>query len=208
MPADADPVTIKKSFRKLAFLYHPDKHPDNAVKHKHFLLIQDAYQTLLNPESRKNYDTELWLAQKNSFHYTQVITAQLMIKRLQKFAESVKIKKQFSVLENDTAAFLLDGMNDQYTAVFQTKATDTECEIYADYILFIAQDLPKSFRDNVFERLNTVLSTRVGDLQAKIFQIQAKKKASDLYAKNLIWITIIFGFVICIMMYLYGSFKK
>lgn len=189
----------------MAFLYHPDQNPNNELKSRHFLLIQEAYATLLDPESRKNYDTELWLEQKNSFYHSQVISPSLMIKRLQKFAESVKIKKQFFVLENDTTAFLLDALSDKYMAIFHTKATTAEGEIYADYILFLAQDLPKNFRDKVFERLSIVLKEHVNDLDAKIYQIQHARKSSDLYHKYLLLIPILIGIIICIIMYLYAK---
>ena len=204
VPADADATTIKKSFRRLAFQYHPDKHPDNKLKHAHFLLIQEAYSTLLDVDLRKAYDTELWLEQKNMFHHSQVLQPQMMIKRLQRFAEMVKIKKQFYVLENDTTAFLLDALNDRYMAVFQTKASVEEREIYADYVIFLAQDLPKAFRDPIFDRLHTIFGDQINDMETKIYQIQNRKKSSDLYQKYLLWIPLLLGVFICLLMYLYA----
>ena len=52
---DATIEDIKKSYRKLALKYHPDKNKDPAAKEE-FHKISEAYQTLSNPASRINYD--------------------------------------------------------------------------------------------------------------------------------------------------------
>jgi DnaJ domain len=54
------PKEIKSSRRKLALQYHPDKVQDEAQKadaHSKFLLIEQAYTVLSDPEERKIYDT-------------------------------------------------------------------------------------------------------------------------------------------------------
>jgi curved DNA-binding protein CbpA len=53
---NATDIEIKSAFRKLAKIYHPDKNPDpNArVLFEHIL---KAYDTLINPHSRRRYDS-------------------------------------------------------------------------------------------------------------------------------------------------------
>ena len=47
---------IKKSYKKLAFIHHPDKNKNNKESESNFQEISEAYQTLSNTEKRKNYD--------------------------------------------------------------------------------------------------------------------------------------------------------
>ena len=47
---------IKKSYKKLAFKYHPDRNKDNKDAEARFKEISAAYEVLSDPEKRKTYD--------------------------------------------------------------------------------------------------------------------------------------------------------
>lgn len=66
----AGTVEIKRTYRKLAFKYHPDKNSDSKAK-EFFQLLTEAYTTLSDSEKRISYD------KKNNFNQT--------------FEESVKV---------------------------------------------------------------------------------------------------------------------
>ena len=54
--ASASQDEIKKQYRKLAAKLHPDKNPSDAKAADRFKEISEAYQTLGDPEKRKQYD--------------------------------------------------------------------------------------------------------------------------------------------------------
>lgn len=53
----ATPAEIKKAFRKLARMHHPDVAADKATAEEKFKEINEAYEVLSDPEKRKKYDT-------------------------------------------------------------------------------------------------------------------------------------------------------
>ncbi len=53
---NADEGDIKKSYRKMAMEYHPDRNPGNAGAEEKFKEAAEAYQMLSDPEKRQLYD--------------------------------------------------------------------------------------------------------------------------------------------------------
>ena len=54
----ANEAEIKKAFRKLAKIYHPDKNNGSADSEQNFKIILNAYETLSNKEKKIEYDVK------------------------------------------------------------------------------------------------------------------------------------------------------
>ncbi|PVU99761.1 hypothetical protein BB560_005453 [Smittium megazygosporum] len=64
---DCSDSDIKKAYRKLALIWHPDKNQDNIDETtRKFALIKEAYETLSDPQERSWYDS----------HRDQILTAE------------------------------------------------------------------------------------------------------------------------------------
>ncbi len=60
---NAGPAEIKKSFRQLAMLYHPDKHEEDEPSMAKFMEIHEAYDTLTDPDKKEIYLQQRWYEQ-------------------------------------------------------------------------------------------------------------------------------------------------
>ena len=56
IPTTATADEVKKAFRKLALLYHPDKHPDTRFANAKFTELKEAYQVLGDRKKRAEYN--------------------------------------------------------------------------------------------------------------------------------------------------------
>jgi molecular chaperone DnaJ len=54
----ATTAEIKRAYRRLARKYHPDLNPGDQAAAQYFRCIAEAYETLVDPERRRRYDTE------------------------------------------------------------------------------------------------------------------------------------------------------
>lgn len=69
---------IRKSYRRLAMQYHPDRNPGNPAAEEKFKEIAEAYGVLTDPVKRSQYDTSRKMGgdfagngQNGGFHYSQ-----------------------------------------------------------------------------------------------------------------------------------------
>jgi len=56
VPKNATDDEIKKSYRKMAMKYHPDRNPDNKASEEKFKEAKEAYEVLSDPQKKAAYD--------------------------------------------------------------------------------------------------------------------------------------------------------
>lgn len=56
LPSDADDKAIKRAYRRLSLLKHPDKNPDDPLAVQEFIKLTKAYRILTDEEARENFN--------------------------------------------------------------------------------------------------------------------------------------------------------
>ncbi|KAH9828885.1 dnaJ homolog-like protein subfamily C member 7 [Teratosphaeria destructans] len=64
---DADEQQIKRAYRKLAIVHHPDKNPGDPSAEEKFKDIQEAHECLSDPQKRERYDSGVDLQEPGDF---------------------------------------------------------------------------------------------------------------------------------------------
>jgi len=67
LPQNASEDDVKKSFRKLALKYHPDKNKEEGAI-DNFRRVKLAHEILGDPVKRRNYDAEMRLNRGGRFY--------------------------------------------------------------------------------------------------------------------------------------------
>ncbi|MET0636844.1 MAG: J domain-containing protein [Chitinophagaceae bacterium] len=65
LPPSATPEEIKRSYRRMAQVYHPDKSADDPYAAAQFAVVKEAYEVLTDPTRRNLYLQERWLAKSS-----------------------------------------------------------------------------------------------------------------------------------------------
>lgn len=98
IPVNASLSEIKKAYRQLALVFHPDKHPDPMIAIPKFNEIKEAYQVLVNPSSRRDYDRE--------FHFQKFQDKQIPL--ASEADEVLQLTKEFWAKLKNQDPFRLD----------------------------------------------------------------------------------------------------
>ncbi len=93
IPKNASSEDIKKAYRKLSLKYHPDKNQEDLFFEERFREVQEAYNTLIDEQSRKVYDF-------NFGHEKQSTRSQLPPSIKHFSANKIRVKKGDEIIIN------------------------------------------------------------------------------------------------------------
>ncbi len=95
VPPGAGIADIKKSFRKLAMAYHPDKHQSSSQYDSYFSEIQEAYAVLSDPEKKEQYLYQRWLEKSMGQRLDDSLGAEEILKLFLKSEKYISLSDAF-----------------------------------------------------------------------------------------------------------------
>lgn len=204
IPPVASPQEIKKSFRRLALKYHPDKNAGNHLSEAQFREIQEAYEVLSDPKKREEYNYKRWYNRSIGQSFTnQALTPSAILhecKLVQAYVASMSIFQVDyrslsihirSILSNSAANILL-----------QSNQPDINKEIITA-ILKASNPLPVKYLVPVGELLIPIAGNDTATI-ATITRHIKERKQREAWDKSKWAVMILATALLCWLMYLYG----
>lgn len=97
--SSATTAEIKRAYRKLAMLYHPDKNPGDTIAAAIFTDAAEAYKVLGDADARKRYNYERYLIAEEEYK-RPVETIETLIERIENLNASLKTTDPFRLNKN------------------------------------------------------------------------------------------------------------
>lgn len=194
---------IKKSYRRLALQYHPDKNFGNTLYEAKFKDITEAYKVLSDVRQRqdynnkRNYNARVHAERRR----TQPITTPLTI-----LTQTVDFRKKIAVLDpermNKTALYrhIQQLLSHSNLSVLRSHNDPRLNRRIIDEILFCARFLPFAYVEKICFEL-TALAGTDNHVYRHIFQFSRDAKRREIWDKYKLIVGLLVAFLFCVLIY-------
>lgn len=201
LPPSATTEEIKKAYRRLALMYHPDKKENDPYASARFAEIKEAYETLSNPLQKDLYLQQRWYMQSQGQRFRQeVATPVTLLKQM------LELHRQVSRM--DAHRRYHQGVYESITQVLTDEHIETlnkfdERDINQQIILLAlksGRDLPLDLVVSLAERLKNIQATADSTKVINDFVLQQRR--ADTWEKRKVWVVLIAVLLICLAIFL------
>jgi molecular chaperone DnaJ len=196
---------IKRSFRKLALKYHPDKNAGNHLSEAQFREIQEAYEVLSNPKKREEYNYKRWYNRSIGQPFTrQLLSPRSILEECRLIKEYVNSISIFQVDYVSLSIHIRTVLSDSAVKILlQANQPDINKEIIFT-ILKAVKPLPLKYLLPICEIL-----TRLADNDPSVIKTIAgyskERKQQEEWDKSKWLIMILVTALLCLIIYMYGK---
>jgi molecular chaperone DnaJ len=147
---------IKRNYRRLAHLFHPDKNSGNAYAASRFHDIKEAYETLTQPSKKDAWLQERWLNQvlNKSVGETAPLTPYYILDKTLKLEKYLSTADEFRMDKFGMSKKLEDLLCDENISCLQQFNDADINRTIIIHILSSAVTLPLILLNNVTKKLN------------------------------------------------------
>lgn len=191
---------VKKAYRRLAQLYHPDKKRDDPYAAARFSEIKEAYETLSNPSRKEHYLQQRWYlrSQGKSFSH-ETITPVSLLKAMLDFDRYV------STL--DSHRLYRQGLYDQFCLLLSDENIRTlnhfgEFDINMEIVrlaLKTGRHLPFRYSGQVADRISMIDAGE--GASALIDRFLTQHRRSRRWEKYKVWLVALIVLLICLVIF-------
>lgn len=196
---------IKRSYRRLAHTYHPDKNADNPSAEAYFKEVIEAYKILSNPVQRESYNYERWSQRQTGKKYASpAFSPQTILNEASSLREYVSKVDIFRMNEEALNYQIMQILSDHNISILQNfKDIFINKEIIKE-ILSAASFLYLKDAELLTEKLNSSIAS---DDEGKemIQKFINKKRITAKWEKYKILLIVLITVLLCCLIYFLGK---
>ena len=200
----ASVTEIKKSFRRLAQQFHPDKNQADAYASAQFTEIKEAYEVLTNPTKKEYYLQQRWYNQSIGKRKKQdIITPVTVLKQSLELEKYVSTIDTFRMDKEGLEQYILELLsNDTINKLKQFNEPDTNSQI-VQITLRTINVLPPRYSKTVLSQLQVLAESNENSLR-QIQSIAIKTNKKHQREKYSLLIIIGITIILCLLIFLAG----
>ena len=166
---EASEADIRRSYRRLAMLHHPDKNPDDRVAEAVFREVQEAYDTLTDPRKKDAYLQLRWYEQSQGRRLSglKALTSIQILKDLLQLDRYISFQNPYHIDRKGLSDYLLQTFSPEAVGHLKAEKDHSVVQEIIATALRPAKHLRPKEAAPVMERLR-ILSVQDTDLTGQI----------------------------------------
>ena len=195
VPHSASPEEIKRSFRKLAVQYHPDKNEGNSIAEERFKEIKEAYEILYNTEKRQDYHYKRFA----SVYEYSILTPGFILKQCLELKKFTSVIQHYHINYDLLSHQIKEILSEQSLAVLEKENDLSLNKSILQLMIDTSDPLPYPYFLTIAPILLSLSQNEKNT--AAIKSIILYKKRVHTFEKNKLLIAVIIASILCILIY-------
>ena len=205
LPTTASSQEIKKSFRRLAQQYHPDKNEGSHMAAAHFREIQEAYKVLSDPKQREGYHYQRWYVRSTGKRFDSApLTPANILQECLMLQQYVASMNSFHIRFDAVSLHIRELLTPNAIGILLEHNDEAVNRAIIQSVLESAQPLPKKYFLPIIELLLQLAGNNT-NMQTIIEQALLNKKQRHAWDKYKWVLMLVITTLICWLMYRYGK---